>query len=332
MDLRDRLSMAHPVVQAGMGGGLARAELAAAVSNAGGLGTLGIMPPAQLAHEIRRFRELAPGRPLAVNLLVPFLRRAHVRVCAEGGVDAVVFFFGFAAQAVASLRNAGIMVLHQVGEVTEARKAVADGADGLIAQGTEAGGHLRAVYPLRTALPRILSVADGRPVLAAGGISAAEGVRELLDAGAAAAVAGTRFLLTEECHAHPLYQARVLGARTTMETELFGFGWPARHRVVPNAATERWCGSRPAGARAVLAVNGRTARLGGAVPLGALRTMTTLQHPRVPFFGPGPALRGMPERVVDAAALYAGEGAGEIRSVVPAAVAVRQLAGLAPTL
>jgi nitronate monooxygenase len=81
------------------------------------------------------------------------------------------------------------------------------------------------------------------PVLVAGGIVDAQGVREALDAGAAAAVVGTRFLLSEESHAHPEYKKRCLAARETVLTELFGLGWPdAPHRVIPNAATRRWLG------------------------------------------------------------------------------------------
>jgi len=79
------------------------------------------------------------------------------------------------------------------------------------------------------------------PVLAAGGVADAVDVRRLLDAGAAAAVAGTRFLLTEESAAHGEYKRRVLAAEETLSTMLFGLGWPLRHRVISNAATERWC-------------------------------------------------------------------------------------------
>src|SRR5215831_3595982 len=96
IDWRDRLSLEHPIIQAGMGGGVARAELAAAVSRAGALGTLGLLAPGPLAREIRRARELAPGRPIAVNLLVPFARQAHAEVCAEARVAAVALSFGFA--------------------------------------------------------------------------------------------------------------------------------------------------------------------------------------------------------------------------------------------
>lgn len=334
MDLFDRLGLEHPVVQAGLGGGLATGELAGAVSAAGGLGTIGITPPARLGREIRVARDRAPDRPLAVNLLVPFTKPAHVRACIEGRVDAVVLFFGFAPRIVSALHDAGILVIHQVGRPDEARRALADGADVLIAQGLEAGGHLLAVRPLDEALPSILDVAApaGAPVLAAGGIADGGRVRAVLDAGAAAAVAGTRFLLTRECHAHPDYQRRVLGARRTLETELFGFGWPARHRVAPNAATGRWCSGRDAGSFLVRAINRPTGRLGGLLPLGTLQTMARLQRPGIPVFSPGPALRGMHERTVEAAPLYAGVVARDIHHVIPAADAVRGLVPDRPEL
>lgn len=325
-DLLDRLSLEHPVVQAGMGGGIATGTLAGAVSAAGGLGTVGILPPAKLAGELRRARALAPGKPVAVNLLLPFTKQAHVQACIEGRADAVVLFFGRAPAVVARLRDAGILVLHQVGDAAGARAALEDGADGLIAQGIEAGGHLQAVRPLDEALPEVLGVADGRPVLAAGGIGTAARSRALLDAGAAAVVAGTRFLLTEECEAHPEYQRRVLGATRTVETELFGLGWPARHRVVPNAATDRWCARDDLGARAVRALNRPTGPLGGLLPLAALETFARAQRPWLPLLSPGPALRGMPDRVVEATPLYAGVVARECTSIVPAAEAVRALA------
>ena len=326
MDLLDRLALEQPVVQAGLGGGIARAELAGAVSAAGGLGTIGIMPPGKLAREIQVARELAPGRPLAVNLLLPFTNRGHVRACIDERVDAVVVFFGYAPEAVAALRAAGILVIHQVGQPAEARRAIDDGADALIAQGSEAGGHLLGVHPLDESLPAILEVAHPRPVLAAGGIASGDRVRQVLGAGAAAAVAGTRFLLTQECHAHPGYQQRVLGARQTLDTELFGFGWPARHRVIPNAATQRWCATTDAGSSLVRALNRHTGRVGGLLPLDTLQTMARLQHPALPVFSPGPALRGMPSRTVDTTALYGGVVARDIHRVIPAADAVRDLA------
>src|SRR4051794_41376666 len=120
-DLADRLRLEVPVVQAGMGGGLAMAELAAAVSNAGGLGTVGILPdPVAFAAELRRARGLAPGRPMAANLLLPFARPAHFTACVEAGVDVVVLFCGSAPGGVRRLRDAGILVLAQVGTPAQA--------------------------------------------------------------------------------------------------------------------------------------------------------------------------------------------------------------------
>src|SRR4051812_47065799 len=92
-ELLERLGLEWPIVQAGMGGGLAGSELAAAVSGAGGLGTIGILPPANLASEIAKAREQAGGRkPIAVNLLLPFARREHWDAVSEA--DAVFTFWG----------------------------------------------------------------------------------------------------------------------------------------------------------------------------------------------------------------------------------------------
>ena len=148
----------------------------------------------------------------------------------------------------------------------------------------------------------------------------------MLDAGAAAVVAGTRFLMTEESGAHPIYKERVLSAKRTVETMLFGFGWPMRHRVVPNAATERWCRTDRLGPSFARALNGVASGLGRLIPMEVGNTLLMRQRPAFPFFTPAPPLAGHPDRLVDAAALYAGESALRIQSVVPAGDAVRELA------
>ncbi|HEX2086039.1 MAG TPA: nitronate monooxygenase [Solirubrobacteraceae bacterium] len=321
-DLLARLGVEHPVVQAGMGGGIAGAELAGAVSAAGGLGTVGLLGARAMHDELRRATALAAGRPVAANLLVPFARRAHVEACEAGGAAAVVLFFGFDARLVSALRDRGLVVLHQVGTVEGARRALADGADGLIAQGVEAGGHLHGTERLADFLPRALSVAGGRPVLAAGGIARRADVERVLVAGAVAAVCGSRFLLTDESRAHPGYKRRALGATRTIDTKLFGFGWPARHRVLPNAATERWERRR----RLTGALTAATGPLGRLLPVEAAVRMPALQTPWLPLFGPAAPLEGMPDRLLEATPLYAGESVREIHEVVPAAEAVRELA------
>jgi nitronate monooxygenase len=310
-----------------MGGGLAGAELAAAVSGAGGLGTVGILPdPAAFAAELKRARAMTAGRPLAANLLLPFARRGHVEACLDAGVDAVVLFCGSNPDGVRRLREGGVLVLAQVGTEAGARQALAEGVDGLIAQGLEAGGHLLAEEPLAAFLPRVLELAEGRPVLAAGGIASRERARRALDAGAAAVVAGTRFLLTEECGAHPGYQQRALGAERTLDTLLFSVGWSDRHRVLPNAATERWCRGSERGPRAVVALNRLLAPALRRLPPGVTGAAVRRQRVALPFYGPSAVLRGMDERLLEVTPLYAGACAREITSVLPADAAVRALA------
>jgi nitronate monooxygenase len=322
----DRLGLEHPVVQAGMGGGLSGARLAAAVSNAGGLGTIGILPDARAFEaELRKARSLAPGRPLAANLLLPFARQAHANACVAAGVSVVALFCGSAPDLVARLRRAGVFVLQQVGTVGQAQRAIADGVDGLIAQGIEAGGHLLGEEPALSALERILAVADGRPVLAAGGIHSAAGTRAVVEAGAAAAVAGTRFLLTDESGAHPAYKQRVLGARRTIDTLLFSVGWSDRHRVVPNAATDRWCARSERGPAAVVALNRALAPALQRLPPRLATATLSRQRLTLPLYGPAAVLEGMDERLLDVTPLYAGVCAAEIHSVIPAAQAVAEL-------
>jgi NAD(P)H-dependent flavin oxidoreductase YrpB (nitropropane dioxygenase family) len=326
MTLLERLGLEHPIVQAGMGGGIADGRLAGAVSAAGGLGTVGIFPAAALEREIRLGREIAgPDRPLSANLLVPFASRSHVDICRRVRPDVVVLHAGLDRRLLGALRESGTLVLQTVGTPLEAREALAEGADGLVVQGIEAGGHLVGIEPGLRALEHVLAVSDGRPLWLAGGIADAGDVKRALDAGAEAAVAGTRFLLTEECPAHEGYKEAVLGARRTLETQLFGFGWPMRHRVVPNAATALWCRAGDRGAWPVRVLNRVSSPLARLPLLEATQIAARAQHPAVPVFAPGPPLRGMPARVVRAAPLYAGETALRIDAVLPAAEAVKAL-------
>lgn len=308
-----------------MGGGAAPGELAGAVSAAGALGTVGIMAARAFAGALRTAHELAPGRPVAANLLTPFARRAHVEACIAEAAALVVFHGGLGRRWFAELHAAGIPVLCTVGSAEQARAAISAGADGLIAQGVEAGGHLAGTERLDTLLPAVIEAAGDLPVLAAGGVADADDVRRLLAAGAAAAVSGTRFLLTEESPVHPEYQRRVLGAQRTLRTELFGLGWPMAHRVVPNAATERWCGRHETGPAVVRAANRLGAPFGRAVPLARLADLAAAQRLRVPLFSPALPLAGMPDESVDRCALYAGETCRRITDVLPAAEAVARL-------
>ena len=327
MDVLDRLRLDVPVLQAGMGGGVSGPRLAGAVAAAGGLGTLCLASPAALRAGIAQVRDQAPGRSVAVNLLMPFVHHRHVAACVRGRVDVAVLFFGGDAGLVEELHDAGAVVLAQVGTLGEAAAALSWGVDGLVAQGAEAGGHLLGRQQSLEFLAAVLPVAGGRPVLVSGGIATAEDTARALAAGAAGVVAGTRFLLTEESGAHPLYKRRVLDATETLETTLFGFGWPARHRVVANEATRRWLDERGHVRRVPALLNAVGAPVSRVVGDGLAARLPRLQRTGLPLLAPGPPVAGMPDTTVESTPLYAGQTALRIDSVVTAAEAVALLAG-----
>jgi nitronate monooxygenase len=312
LDLR-RLEV--PVIQAGMGG-ISRHELAAAVSAAGGLGTIaGARAP--IAEEIAAARTIT-DRPIAVNLLLPFLRPGDAAQAAAA--DAIVTFWG------APRRLAENTWIHQCGSVEEAEAAAAAGADAVIAQGVEAGGHVRGRTPLLELLER-LRAAVRIPILAAGAIVDVDDVRAVLDAGASAAVVGTRFLLSDESHAHPGYKRRCLEARETVLTELFGLGWPdAPHRVIPNRATRRWLGADSRGPRWIRAANRLTAPLARRIPSGLQERLIRSQRAAQPLLGPQPPTDDGPASLLDWGPMYAGASVARIGDIRPAADLVKALA------
>jgi NAD(P)H-dependent flavin oxidoreductase YrpB (nitropropane dioxygenase family) len=312
--LLERIGVELPVVQAGMGGGLSRHELAAAVSEAGGLGTIAVNGAEAIRRELAAARALT-GRPLAVNVLLPFARRDWFEAAAAA--DVVVTFWGEPRR-----RTDGAW-LHQCGSVEEARRARAAGADGVIVQGVEAGGHVRGETPaLRLLEEARRALPPDYPVLLAGGIVDRDDVRAALEAGASAAVAGTRFLLSEESRAHPLYKERLLDAEETILTELFGAGWPAPHRVVPNAATERW-GDPP---RINRLLNHLLAPGARYTPPSLQLRMIRAQRPGSRLLSPAGPTDDAPATLVDAGALYAGESVARIEEIKPAAELVGLLA------
>jgi len=147
---------------------IARPELAAAVSEAGGLGTIGcdINPPDVLRDHVRQTRALT-DRPYGVDLIGDFLTDAHLDVLIEEQVAVAIFFWTFPTyEQVRRLKSEGILVWMQVGSVAEAGEATALGADALIVQGAEAGGHNRAEASTMTLFPRIRRLNPDLPLLA----------------------------------------------------------------------------------------------------------------------------------------------------------------------
>jgi NAD(P)H-dependent flavin oxidoreductase YrpB (nitropropane dioxygenase family) len=307
----ERLGVATPVVQAGMGGGLSRHELAAAVSGAGGLGTIAVNGAAAIERQLAAARALT-GAPVAVNLLLPFARRGWFEAAA--GADAVVTFWGTPRR-----RVPGVWI-HQCGSVGEARSAHAAGADAVIVQGVEAGGHVRGAVPALELHERVRAeLPDGYPTLLAGGIAERVDVQRALEAGACGAVAGTRFLLSDESRAHPDYKQRGLEATETILTELFGFGWPAPHRVAPNAATEHWLGGDPRGPRLHRALNRLSAPTARLAPAASQARLARAQRPGSHLLTPIGATDDGFANLVDAGPLYVGQTVARIDAIKPAA-------------
>lgn len=317
MSFLERLGIEKPVVQAGMGGGLSRHELAAAVSEAGGLGTIAVNGAAAIERELAAGRRLTAA-PLAVNLLLPFARREWFEAAAAA--DVLVTFWGTPVR-----RTPGVWI-HQCGSVAEARAAHGAGADALIVQGVEAGGHVRGETAALELLERVRAALPSEyPLLLAGGIADRDDVSRALAAGAVAAVAGTRFLLSEESRAHPCYRQRLLEAEETVLTELFGAGWPAPHRVVANAATAHWLGGDPRGPRLNRALNRLSATGARFMPPSLQLRLARAQRPASRLLTPiGPTDDGFPT-LVEAGPLYAGETVARINDLRPAADLVRAL-------
>jgi NAD(P)H-dependent flavin oxidoreductase YrpB (nitropropane dioxygenase family) len=250
--LCDLLGIEHPIVLAPMGGAVGP-ELAAAVSNAGGLGLLPLSWT-DSSDVIRQTQKLT-SRPFGGNLGLEWDQHARLDSMLEAGLRIVSLFWGDPASYVDRVHQAGGIVLHTVGSAEEGKKAVQAGVDVIVAQGFEAGGHVWGRVGTLALVPAVVDAVAPVPVIAAGGIADARGVAAVFALGAQAAWVGTRFLLAEEAPIHEHYRSRLLAASET-DTEwfadLFDRGWQnAPHRALRNTTVEAWeaAGRPPSGAR-----------------------------------------------------------------------------------
>jgi nitronate monooxygenase len=286
--------------------GVSTPELVAAVATAGGVGMLAgtMMPPEDLEQTLNHLNGKTSGA-YGVNFLMPFLDRQCIAIAARGS-RLVEFFYGEPdAELVQQVHAAGTLVSWQVGSLAEAVAAERAGCDLVIAQGTEAGGHVRGQTSLLPLLSQLLDVLRV-PVVAAGGIATARDLAAVLACGASAARIGTRFVAAAESGAHPAYIAALLeaSAADTCLTEAFSVMWPnAPHRVLRSAITVAQSHSDD--------IVGET-RLGGHV----------VPVQRFSVICPSTATTGH----IEAMALYAGESVTNVRSVRPAADIVSELA------
>ncbi|USY27049.1 nitronate monooxygenase [Alcaligenes sp. 1735tsa3] len=286
----------YPIFLAGMAA-ISGPQLVAAVANAGGMGVLGglRLAPLMLRKWLRETRALT-DQPFGVNVVPQFggpeVFEAQFQVILQERPRILSLFYAedYSADMIPRAKDAGMIVMVQTGTVALARKAIAHGADIIVAQGSEGGGHLnRGTIGLMSLLPAILDCAQGRPVLAAGGITTRQDVRAAMSLGASGVLVGTAFLASEESNAHPLYKQKILEASTD-DTEYrtgYSFGWTygTPHRVIPNR--DKWNVLRLVG--------------GGARAIDK-------------------------DRMARKLSLYAGQGVGKIHSIVPAAERVAELA------
>jgi NAD(P)H-dependent flavin oxidoreductase YrpB (nitropropane dioxygenase family) len=246
------LGLAHPIVLGGMAGGT-NLDLVAAVSAAGGLGVLGATGHSSEqiranAAELRR-RTTAPfGMNLLLFLIGQRVPEAAVDAILESGVRVFSTAWGDPAPYVERAHRAGAVVMHMVAAAEEARRAVDAGVDVVVAQGTEGGGHVGYVSTMAL-VPAVLDVAQGKPVLAAGGIADGRGLAAALAMGADGVLMGTRFLATSEAPIPASYKRAIVEASgsDTVFTQIPDLApevrWPgAMSRVIRNRFVEEWLG------------------------------------------------------------------------------------------
>src|SRR5712691_2871219 len=311
-----QLGIAYPIFSVGMGP-VAGPELTAAVSNAGGCGVLGgvLKPASYLQQEIHRLHTLT-DKPFVVNLILPLLQAGQLDACLAARVPLLVLFWGDPRPYVAEAHRRGTKVFIQVGSVEEATAAAAAGVDAIIAQGVEAGGHVKSRTSLSTLVPTVVEAVTPVPVLAAGGIATGRGVVAALSLGAQAVSMGTRFLCSVEASATRAYKERVVRstAEDTVYTGLFDLGWPeAAHRVLRNKAFEEWeAAGRPASGQ----------RPGEGTIVGTVSVAgTTLEVPKYGAMIPIASFSGDMESV----ALLAGESCSLVHDIKPAAQIVQEV-------
>jgi nitronate monooxygenase len=289
----DLVSCRLPIQLAPLGGPIGTPALAAAVSEAGGIGMIANPPSAADVERRMESARALTTQPIGVGFLMPFVASEAVEA-AGASADVVEFFYGDPDPDLVRVARAhGALVAWQTGSVAEALAAVEAGCDFVVAQGIEAGGHIRGTQRLDDVLAETLAAVD-LPVVAAGGVGTPERLGELLAAGAAAVAVGTRFVAAEESDAHPLHVERLIAAsrEDTVLTETFVIGWPnAPHRVLRSAVEAAEQLDRP--------VAGVT------------------DGQEIPRFAPLPPTR-QTHGDVAAMALYAGESVDAVTRIQPA--------------
>ncbi len=224
-------------------GSIAGPELASAVSRAGAMGAMALTwtDPQTARQHIRQVRA-ATANPFQVNFALAFAPHS-LHAALEEGAPCITFSWGDPAPYLAQVRAAGACIGVQAANRDGARRALDLGADFLICQGIEAGGHVQSTSALETLLPQVIEEAGAAPVVAAGGVGDGAGIARLLGLGASGVMLGTRFVATVESRAHPDYKQMLCDSQAadTALTVCFDGDWPyAAHRVLRTPTLETW--------------------------------------------------------------------------------------------
>ena len=308
----------YPIFQAPIGSA-SSTDLVAAVSNAGGCGTLAMTwtKPAAAEDKVRRLKEMTNG-PFAANFVLTFTPGSLDAVL-EAGAPIVTFSWGISREYISRVRAAGASAGVQVGSVAGAKLAMAAGADFLICQGLEAGGHVQSTTRIDDLVTELKRLDPGIPLIAAGGLADGDDVARCLDRGANGVMLGTRFVATHEAHAHPDYKSAIVESRPndTSYTWCFDGGWPySGHRVIRNKTLDDWeaAGCPPPGQRP---------GEGDRISQSLSGEWFARYHMASPVHTTSGAIREM--------ALYAGTGSDRIDRVVSAKEIVDDLARYLPS-
>jgi nitronate monooxygenase len=316
-NLCEQLGIEYPVFSVGFDAG-AGPELAAAVSNAGGCGVLGgsSFRASFLRERIQYLRQLT-DRPFGVNLILDVIEEDQIDTCIAEGVPILVFFWGDARPYVGEAHRNGVKVFIQVGSVDEARAAADAGVDAIIAQGAEAGGHVKGTTALSVLVPEVVDAVKPLPVIAAGGIVDGKGLAAALCLGAQAVSMGTRFVASDEAFIPRAFKERIVASTSadTVYSELFDLDWPdAPHRVIRNEVVRGW---EAAGRPSTGQRPGEGTFIGRRTRAGEIRDI-----PRYAPFMVTPEFDGDLELVP----LWAGQSCSLIKDIKPAAQIVHDVA------
>lgn len=312
--LCELLGIDVPLISAPMGR-QATSSLTAAVSNAGALGTsaLWICDIGEVRQRIQEIRSLTK-RPFAVNLNLSFPQEERLAAVLSEGVSIVSFFWGDPGAMVERCKAAGAKVMVTVGSAAEARLALSRGADVIVAQGWEAGGHVWGSVATMALVPAVVDAVGPVPVVAAGGIGDGRGLAAVLALGASGAWMGTRFLASAEADVHPEYLQRLLAASEDEAVHLerlFDIGWPdAPHRVLRNSTVKAWeAAGKPA--------NGSRPGEGDILARSSSDQAIFRYECRAPLRSTQGELEALPH--------WAGQSVGLVKRVQPAAQIVREV-------